>query len=427
MYAPRLASDVRFDKYVDYYRSNKRMKNGKFLYAVATTESKNFPDQFSWALRYNPKTDPPGAYDKKYYVETMRKQYMCGSCWATSLAQVISDCLIVGGAVTNRKPMISATYIMAENLNQKGCLGGNPAEAAKVIEQRGTFDQTCVDYSWCSEDPRCRHNSLGHFGARETAKILNSKIPPFGKCYFGSVPKYLYKIDPGSRVLSMNHEGMNHMIQMQRIIVFRSTVQAHILKYGPVLGGFVVLTNFMNAEHTNPLNATKGIYFENIAYGRNHVEHAYLKEHSFAVVGMHAVAVVGWGIERNIVYAGRKLDAVYYWHCRNTWGAEWGYQKGYFKIAAYPVNKLSQFDTEVSLPDDPFTKIGSVLMIKATTPPRLIDSKGMSQDKLNKIKLSKPRAFYTQNESKTSSEIILYGIVVIIFLVATIILYFSKS
>ncbi|AAU11066.1 papain family cysteine protease [lymphocystis disease virus-China] len=427
MYTPRLASDVRFDKYADYYRSKKRMKDGKFLYTTVTAESKDFPKQFSWALQYNPKTDPPNTLNKKYYIETMRKQYMCGSCWATSLAQVVSDCLIVGEAVAGRKPMISATYIMSENLTQKGCLGGNPAEAAKVIEQRGTFDQTCVDYSWCSEDPRCRHNSLGHFSARETAKILNSKIPPFGKCYFGSIPKYLYKINPGSRVLSMNHEGMDHLVQTKRILTFRSTVQAHILKYGPVLGGFVVLTNFMNAEHTNPLNSTRGIYFENIAYNHNRIDHAYTKEHSFAVIGMHAVAVVGWGVERNIIYAGRKLNAVYYWHCRNTWGTEWGYQKGYFKIAAYPINKLSQFDTEVSLPDDPFVKIGSVLMIKATIPPRLIDSKGMSTVELNKIKLSHPKRFYMLNESKTSLEIILYVTMVVIFFIVIIVLYLSRS
>ncbi|QHR78460.1 hypothetical protein KM759_gp141 [Lymphocystis disease virus 4] len=425
MYAPRLASDVRFDKYVNYYSSKKRMKDGKFLYTVVT--AKLLQEQFSWSLKYDPNTDPPDALNKKYYIETIREQYMCGSCWATSLAQIISDCLVVGGAVTGRKPMISATYIMSENLAQKGCLGGNPAEAAKVIEQRGTFDQTCVDYSWCSEDSQCRHNSLAHFNAQKTAKILNSKIPPFGKCYFGSIPKYLYKIDPKSQVLSMSHKSMDHMVQAKRILTFRSTVQAHILKYGPVLGGFVVLANFMNGEHTNPRNDTKGIYFENVAYGHNHIEHAYYKKHSFAVVGMHAVAVVGWGVERNVVYMGHKLDTIYYWHCRNTWGTKWGYQKGYFKIAAYPINKLSQFDTEVSLPDDPFTKIGSVLMIKATTPPRLINSKGMSIPELNKIKLSQPQTFYIKDESKMSSEIVLYFVAIVIFLIISSVLYFSKS
>ncbi|NP_078647.1 Papain-like proteinase [Lymphocystis disease virus 1] len=423
MYTPRLASDVRFHKYVEYYPqhiTNKThsiinlSKHNKFVYSAALIQSKQNPVVFSWALPYHSKFDPPHTKDKKPYIEKIRKQYLCGSCWAISLAQIISDCLVVGNVVVKRKPMISATYIMAENLTQKGCLGGNPAEAVKIIEQRGVMDQTCVDYSWCTENSLCNANSLNHFNAKKAALSFNKKIPPFGKCYYGSIKKFIYKLNPDSHVFMLNHASLNLLSPDKKLLTFRTIVQTHILEYGPVLGGFAVLTNFMNGEHTNPVNQTKGIYFENIVYGRNHIEHAYNEHHSFAVIGMHAVSVVGWGVEKNIMYRGKNLNTVYYWHCRNTWGTEWGYQNGFFKIAAYPINKISQFDMEVPLPDDPFTTIGSILMIRATLPLRIINSEGMSVQELNKLKLTKAKEFYQVSEPiKTTSNKLLLGSILI--------------
>lgn len=74
-------------------------------------------------------------------------------------------------------------------------------------------------------------------------------------------------------------------------------IQTEIMTNGPMQTGFTVYQDFYNYQ--------SGIYVYT----------------SGAVVGGHAVKIVGWG----------NLNGVNYWICANSWGNWWG-ESGYFRI-----------------------------------------------------------------------------------------------
>jgi hypothetical protein len=222
-------------------------------------EHKEFQENFSWAI--STKEDDVLDRIKKTIIHPVSTQHSCGSCWAVCFADTMSDCLVVSGAV-GWSPRISATYIMAvipTNGIQSQCAGGNPAKVAKYLESVPLVDSSCIDYSWCSGDSKvCTSlSSSSHFDAKELSGILNNNIPKPAGCYFGDIKKWLYRIDSGSDYFSIN--------KSTPIDAFRNSVKSHILDYGPVIAGYVVLKNFFKSTHTNPkLNG--GVYFDRADY-----------------------------------------------------------------------------------------------------------------------------------------------------------------
>lgn len=298
----------------------------------------------------------------------------------------MSDCFVVSGAV-GWGPSISPTYIMAmtpQNNGNSQCKGGDPAGVIKYLEDKGVADYSCVDYSWCSGSKLCTSlPSEQHFNAKDFASQLNAKIPP-AACYFGGIKRWMYKLDKGSDVFYINEKSP--------IEVFRNTVRSHILDYGPIIGGYVVLANFMTGNFTDP-NLNGGVYFERADYN-NYRRGDTLKfsdEMTKDTSGLHAVSIVGFGIARNILYDTDKRGDVPYWHCRNSWGTNWGNENGYFKIAMYPYNKTAQFDKQVVTK---LGKIGGVILIRATKRPTQTTLPQMDEKFLNEIKRQKPDSFY---------------------------------
>lgn len=286
----------------------------------------------------------------------------------------MSDCFVVSGAV-GWAPDISSTFLMAsipEGHNM--CGGGNPASVIPYLEKNGCADSSCIDYSWCSGDDKlCKSvSSEKHLGVNLT-KELNANIPknPYG-CYYSDVKKWIYKIDPGSDVFFISEKTP--------ISVFRNTVRSHILDYGPVIGGFVVLKNFFADFHSS----NGGVYFDRCDY-RNKTGGLRFSDSisNEKPTGMHAVSIVGFGIAKNIQYDNNKFGDVPYWHCRNSWGTRWG-DNGFFKMAMYPFNKKSQFDKQVMT--DIGGPIGSLFLIRATKSPKVADLSQIKQIYLNNIK-----------------------------------------
>lgn len=339
----------------------------------------NLPDNFSWALDSD--RDSKLVKIKKSLIAKPKTQYACGSCFAICMSQVFSDCLVVSGAV-GWAPNISETWLLA-NLPQhvqNGCGGGNPANIAPLLEAHGALDSSCIDYSWCENDKKlcAGMSSTQHFDAKSLTAKLNSQIPRKG-CWFQQ-KRFLYKLDKGSDVFFINPEAP--------LELFRKNVKTHIQDFGPCVGGYVVLSNFMSGEHTNPRSETKGIYFEKCNYdGWTGLSWG----STASTAGLHAVAIVGWGVEENVLYAPGKRGSVPYWHCRNSWGTEWGYQGGYFKMAMYPFNKHSQFDKEVMTSIG--GPVGSVVLLRATEPPTIVDARQV-EEKYRKLKRSLPDTYY---------------------------------
>jgi hypothetical protein len=355
---------------------------------------------FSWAV-VTPEDSPLDKHKKKLIKTVPSLQYACGSCWAISFADVMSDCLVVSGAV-NWSPHISATYIMTcvptifKNSSRSAaapeggdgslkksetihdaCAGGNPAVLAKYLEGVGVADTSCVDYSWCTNNPICTNvDSSQHFSAAKIANTLKRSIPKPCGCFFSDSSKYMYKINPGSESFYIN--------DTLSIDDFRNTVKSHILDYGPVIGGFVILENFISGNHSN-INNNGGVYFDRADYSSvNTIRReasddvrgaAANKKLTFndrmvmQTAGLHAVSIVGWGVAHNIQYDNDKWGDVPYWHCRNSWGSSWG-DGGFFRCAMFPFNQTAQFDKQIMTSVG--GPVGSMVLIRATEKPTIV-------------------------------------------------------
>jgi hypothetical protein len=296
----------------------------------------------------------------------------------------MSDCLIVSSTV-DWMPYISATYFLA-TYPQEQCNGGNPAILVDTIEKYGAVDATCIDYSWCKNDPACFTMSAeNHFDTSN----LSTKIPDPG-CYFEN-NKYVYYINKGSsKVISLSK-----YIPLESL---RSIVKSHIYNYGPVIGGFLVLGNFKNGLFTQ---INDGVYFERADY-RNISDDGKISFtsnmlHRSNNAGGHAISIVGWGIAKNIQYDNDKRGDVPYWHCRNSWGEEWG-DNGYFKIAMYPFNKKVQFEQMITANIGGYLyQLGGIILFKTTLKPKIYKISEISDSYKNYIIPSQNNEFYNFN------------------------------
>ena len=150
----------------------------------------------------------------------------------------------------------------------------------------------------------------------------------------------------------------------------------------------------MHGVHAN-LKLNNGVYLETGTYHRNGVlqfDEKQVDVTQFA--GAHAVAVIGWGVAKGTVIdnKGTKRD-VPYWLARNSWGPTWG-DRGYFKMAMYPYNKISQFDKMVPL-QTPKGNVLSAGMVAVTVsaPPVLRKFEGIPNPEDAKAK-NKPDSYY---------------------------------
>lgn len=349
-------------------------------------------ENFSWAVPTQ--HDSPLDLVKKSLIHKVSTQHACGSCWAVSFADTMSDCFVVSGAV-GWSPNISATYLMScipSGKLHNMCFGGNPAAIAPYLEREGVADTSCMDYSWCSGDSElCKSvSSARHFDAKTLATKLNDNIPKPCGCYYKGAKKYLYKLDAGSDVFFINNKAP--------IDVFRNTVKSHILDFGPVIGGYVVLKNFFTGNFTDP-NFNGGVYLDRADYnGYKGGKLRFSDRMTSEAAGLHAISIVGWGVAKNIQYDNDKVGDVPYWHCRNSWGEKWGNAGGYFKIAMYPFNKIAQFDkqvmTEIGGP------VGSMILIRATERPKMVEMDQIAQRYRQNINKQRSNAYYMAGPQK---------------------------
>ncbi|UUT40459.1 papain-like proteinase [carnivorous sponge associated iridovirus] len=393
---PPLNTDIRFSKELPTldlgsYDPRQHKHSGKeHPHKLHTHE--HVHENFSWAIPTN--HDSPLDLVKKSLIHEVSTQHACGSCYAVAFADTLSDCLVVSGAV-GWSPNISATYLMScipMGKLHKGCFGGNPAAIAPYLENEPVADTSCIDYSWCSGDKElCKSvSSARHFDAKTLASKLNDNMPKPCGCYYKGEKKYLYKIDTGSDVFFINNEVP--------IDVFRNTIKSHILDFGPVIGGYVVLKNFFTGNFTDP-HFNGGVYLDRADYnGYKGGKLKFSDSMTSEAAGLHAISIVGWGVAKNIQYDNDKVGDVPYWHCRNSWGKKWGNAGGYFKMAMYPFNKIAQFDkqvmTEIGGP------VGSMILIRATERPKQVDLQQISQKYQQNINKQRSNAYYMAGPQK---------------------------
>ena len=381
-----------------------------------TKVNNDVPDNYSWSIINN--WDNNIRKEKKTRMHRVNNQGRCGSCWAESVSSTLSDCLVAAGAVSHR-PDISVTQCLI-CYPQGQCNGGSPSKLATDIIKNGIMDETCIDYSWCDNNPDCNGKAPTHFDAANQSDNLpqNCGCVSMGK-------KFLYKIDPESvKVLTLanwNHEKLLSIAKM------------HILNYGPLIGGYAVYNNFKSGFFTK---SSHGIYLEDVDYDSMTDPNKPIFRRGMTsqenLAGFHAVAIMGWGIEHDVEYSPGVFATVPYWHVRNSWGSDWG-DHGFFKMGMYPFNKKSQFENEVQ-----GGVAGSICMFTATKPPSIVDAQKLPAQDLSKIDLENPKDFYLQSPTEfagkttndppeTMKENYLYiaGSMVLIFIIA-VMLYKKK-
>jgi hypothetical protein len=320
-------------------------------------EHSHHHENFSWTIPTD--HDNRKSFRKKQLIHPVFNQQGCGSCWACSFTTTMSDCLVVAGVV-DWAPNISTTFAMA-CYPQGRCAGGIPADLAKEVELTGCADESCMDYNWCVDNQNCNtEDASTHFNIDPVD--LSKEVPNCG-CDI-SADAFYYYLDTGTDMISINEEW-----PMED---FRQMVKYHILDFGPVIGGYIVLKNFLSGAFTQ---SNQGVYFDradynNMAPGKPLYFSDTVSDYNNSA-GLHAVSIVGWGVAKNVQYDNDKFGDVPFWYCRNSWGTGWG-DSGFFKIAMYPFNTLAQFDKEVDISVGvESAKIGGFILIRATNPPEI--------------------------------------------------------
>lgn len=309
---------------------------------------KTLPENFSWHLITT--DDSPNIIQKKKNISKVQNQHLCGCCWAISCATAISDAFVISNIV-DYPPNISYTYALARYPQQK-CSGGSSRILLEEIKNGdGITSNYCVDDSWCLNDQKCSQSAIQHFNHKDK-EYLSSLIPETG-CYDGSKYHFVYNLDDVYSFTLNDH---------LKVFEIQIKIKQHIMVRGPVVGGFLIMENFLNFNN--------GIYFENAEYtSANNVVY-YLDENNEKIIGSHSVVIVGWGLEKNYKFNDFMIN-VPYWYCRNSWGENWG-ENGYFKIAMYPYNKICQFTKRVKIIHKNVIKeVGGVTGFKVSRPPVL--------------------------------------------------------
>lgn len=394
---------------------------------IAGMDMATIPDIFDW--RHITHSDSKEIKKKKSLIATPGNQALCGSCWAISGAGIVADNFVVSGLVT-WKPDLSTTWSLA-CYPQQQCKGGNPAVLFEDIAKGGIVSNHCIDYSWCSQNPECNGSALKHFKeSKETDpnKVDLSTLIPTCGCYFGDKEHYLYKINPNSKSMSIGVPGITEKN-------IAATVKKHIYTIGPVMGGFIVYKNFMKGFFSK-MNG--GVYFDRGVYDKGEISFSDDSVSSENYAGSHAIAVIGWGMAKNIVIdeTGKK-DDVPYWYCRNSWTEKWG-DGGYFKMAMYPYNKLSQFDLSVTIETPQGqVKSGGMVMLSVSDPPEKKTLKQISDVYMN-IKRENPNDYYSTDPkyippSKDASsgsiftvKHIIFSIIILLIIVGIVLFWIKR-
>lgn len=226
--------------------------------------------------------DARAAYPQCESLQETRDQSSCGSCWAFSSAEVMSDriCIKSNGKLQTR---VSAEELVSccDSCGY-GCNGGYPFEAFSYWADQGLVSgglfedkNSCQPYAF----PPCEHHTTGKYKPcgeeYETPACKNTCVKGYPKTFqadkeFGSA--YSVSAD--------EHKIMQEIVQN-----------------GPVGAAFSVYDDFPTYK--------SGVY----------------RRHSSKMLGGHAVKIVGFGVEN-----GTK-----YWLVVNSWNEDWG-DKGTFKI-----------------------------------------------------------------------------------------------
>ena len=173
-------------------------------------------------------------------IHPIRDQAHCGSCWAFTVSEVLSDrfCIHSQGKINK---ILSPQYLVSCDPDDNGCSGGNAEDGFNYTIKNGIVADACVPYT--SQDG-------------EVADC------PVDKCTVEGEEFKLYKCLPDST----------------RVFNTEDTIKRELMTNGPMYVRFGVPMDFMDY--------LSGLYYQT----------------STVIEGGHAIKLLGWGIEDGIKY-----------------------------------------------------------------------------------------------------------------------------
>lgn len=172
-------------------------------------------------------------------IHPIRDQQRCGSCWAFSAAEVLSDRMAIASG--RASPMLSPEDMVSCDGGDMGCDGGRLASAWSYLKNTGIVSDACFPYA----------------AGNGTAPTCPQKCAD-GEAWSSSKVK-------ASSVYAINGAA---------------SMQQEIMTKGPIQVAFQVYKSFMSYK--------SGVY----------QKHFY----EFIPEGGHAVKAVGWGTENGVDY-----------------------------------------------------------------------------------------------------------------------------
>jgi len=214
---------------------------------VSSHEESSRLSSSSSSLSAGPDSALPSSFDARdkwgSCVHPIRNQLKCGSCWAFSASEVLSDryCIASNSTVD---VVLSPQYLVSCDGYDMGCNGGNLGNVWSWMKEHGIVSDACLPYT---------------SGA-------GSVEPCPSQCADGSAFKWY-------RAASYKHIG-SWIVFWKRV----EEIQTAIMDNGPVQAAFTVYEDFMSYK--------SGVY----------------KHTSGGMLGGHAIKIVGWGSENGEDY-----------------------------------------------------------------------------------------------------------------------------
>jgi len=195
------------------------------------------------ASAYEKNMDIPSEFDARTkwpgLIHPIRDQQHCGSCWAFSASEVLSDRVAI--ATGKASPVLSPEDMVSCDGGDMGCSGGRLSSAWNYIKNTGIVSDSCFPYSAGSgHAPTCSDKCA------DSEAWASSKVK-------------------ASSVYAIN--GVENM-------------QQEIMTKGPIQVAFMVYKSFMSYK--------SGVYQKHWS--------------EIIPEGGHAVKIIGWGTENNVDY-----------------------------------------------------------------------------------------------------------------------------
>jgi len=216
-------------------------------------------------------------------IKEIRDQGNCGSCWAISAVETMSDRICVASQANLNRHLSTEDLVSCCHTCGFGCNGGYPQMAWEYFKRTGI----------CSGGNYQTNEGCKPYTIAECEHHVNGTRPP---CQGESHTPKCKKVctNSGYNVTYTQDKNFGKSVFTYKS---ESQIQQEIMTNGPVQTAFTVNEDFLSYK--------SGVY----------------QHKTGNPVGGHAVKIIGWGVDSGVPY----------WLVANSWNTDWA-ENGYFRI-----------------------------------------------------------------------------------------------